>query len=220
MEEEMEYTMDLNKRMAGRFFKKYLFGIVLFGILVGSIGVFAKLKLSPVEYTSQESLVQSDGNHGLISSYEQFVTSEKFTKVLNSEIDHGKWKNKDTRKEYEVTITQQGTSSPFFTIGVTTDDPAYTRYLTTLSSHVFMANIGKYLTGANVSVVLTASTAQKVNSLSDLIHVGLESLGIGLVVAIIWSIFHMLLVGRLTDEYYIRDIYQVGLLGTLDKSNN
>jgi len=215
----MNSVMELNERMLVRFLKKYLVVIILFGILCGVGSAFIGYKIQGMKYTSSGSLVQNDNNYSLVASYEQFVQSKRFKQSINSKIDKSKWKNKNFKNDYEIVLTPNGSNSPFFSMDATSQNRKYSQYLENLALKVFITNVGKYLAGANVSIMENASKAKSAQSYLSLLKVGVVGLVAGIVLMSILMVMNMLWWGKVTDKEYIDDIYQLPLLGTMKVSD-
>ncbi|MCT4451606.1 hypothetical protein [Lactiplantibacillus plantarum] len=156
----MQYTIDLNKKMMLRFLRKYLILVLLFGLLTGGVTAAAIAKFHQTEYSSSGVLSQNDNNYAIISSYQQFVTSSKFTTVLDKTVDNGKWKHLAQKRDYQISISTSGdTNTPFFYINVVHTNKAYAQYLATVAVKLFMTNIVKYLSGANISIISPVTRA-------------------------------------------------------------
>ncbi|AVK62235.1 hypothetical protein C5Z25_10825 [Lactobacillus sp. CBA3605] len=216
----MNSIYEINKALIFRFLKKYTALIVLFGVFCALIGLFSYLKIQGIQYASTSSLVQNDNNYNLVQSYDQFTESDKFKKLLDKKIDQSSWKNKPYSKEYSVDFTAKSTTSPFFTISVTANNPTYARYLTEEASRVFTSNVGAYFSGANISVVMKSSEAKSLNMGGKLVKVGIVGFIIGVVLSFCFSLYRLILVGNITDADYVKDVYQLKKLGTLQMTSS
>ncbi|AXH03884.1 hypothetical protein FBR4_1386 [Lactiplantibacillus plantarum] len=215
----MQYTIDLNKKMMLRFLRKYLILVLLFGLLTGGVTAAAIAKFHQTEYSSSGVLSQNDNNYAIISSYQQFVTSSKFTTVLDKTVDNGKWKHLAQKRDYQISISTSGdTNTPFFYINVVHTNKAYAQYLATVAVKLFMTNIVKYLSGANISIISPVTQAKRIGSSNILIKYAFVGAGAGMIVALLYALFDMFLFGKVPDKDYIEDIYQIKMLGSLNRS--
>lgn len=217
--ELVQYTIDLNKKMMLRFLRKYLILVLLFGLLTGGVTAAAIAKFHQTEYSSSGVLSQNDNNYAIISSYQQFVTSRKFTTVLDKTVDNGKWKHLAQKRDYQISISTSGdTNTPFFYINVVHTNKAYAQYLATVAVKLFMTNIVKYLSGANISIISPVTQAKRIGSSNILIKYAFVGAGAGMIVALLYALFDMFLFGKVPDKDYIEDIYQIKMLGSLNRS--
>lgn len=217
--ELVQYTIDLNKKMMLRFLRKYLILVLLFGLLTGGVTAAAIAKFHQTEYSSSGVLSQNDNNYAIISSYQQFVTSSKFTTVLDKTVDNGKWKHLAQKRDYQISISTSGdTNTPFFYINVVHTNKAYAQYLATVAVKLFMTNIVKYLSGANISIISPVTQAKRIGSSNILIKYAFVGAGAGMIVALLYALFDMFLFGKVPDKDYIEDIYQIKMLGSLNRS--
>ncbi|MFW2845178.1 hypothetical protein ACN6UL_16710 [Lactiplantibacillus plantarum] len=215
----MQYTIDLNKKMMLRFLRKYLILVLLFGLLTGGVTAAAIAKFHQTEYSSSGVLSQNDNNYAIISSYQQFVTSSKFTTVLDKTVDNGKWKHLAQKRDYQISISTSGdTNTPFFYINVVHTNKAYAQYLATVAVKLFMTNIVKYLSGANITIISPVTQAKRIGSSNILIKYAFVGAGAGMIVALLYALFDMFLFGKVPDKDYIEDIYQIKMLGSLNRS--
>lgn len=215
----MQYTIDLNKKMMLRFLRKYLILVLLFGLLTGGVTAAAIAKFHQTEYSSSGVLSQNDNNYAIISSYQQFVTSSKFTTVLDKTVDNGKWKHLAQKRDYQISISTSGdTNTPFFYINVVHTNKAYAQYLATVAVKLFMTNIVKYLSGANISIISPVTQAKRIGSSNILIKYAFVGAGAGMIVALLYALFDMFLFGKVPDKDYMEDIYQIKMLGSLNRS--
>lgn len=85
---------------------------MLVGLIFGIASALYVVKTEPVQYESTAQLVQNDNNYDLISSYQQFIKSNKFMRLLDDKIAGSKWKGKNIK--YTLNVSQNGSNSPFF----------------------------------------------------------------------------------------------------------
>lgn len=214
----MKVMYEFNIHILTRFLRRYLLWIVLFSILCGMGTALVKLRTMTVQYSSTGSLVQNGNNSNIVSAYQQFVESRHFKEIMNSKIDKGAWKNSKYKDKYDITLTSNGTNSPFFTMKATSKNREYSEYLATTSMNLFIVNIGKYLSGANVSIIAGASKAYVINFRSSLIKSGVIGGGIVAVILTLCCLYAMLCVGKIGDDKYINDMYQIKMIGTYVES--
>jgi len=127
--------------------------------------------------------------------------------------------HKNFKNDYEIVLTPNGSNSPFFSMDATSQNRKYSQYLENLALKVFITNVGKYLAGANVSIMENASKAKSAQSYLSLLKVGVVGLVAGIVLMSILMVMNMLWWGKVTDKEYIDDIYQLPLLGTMKVSD-
>lgn len=214
----MNFVLKLNHNMLMRLLKKYMLLSVLIGLIICGISVFCVLRFQGNVYSSTGEMVQNDSNYTLIKSYQQFTQSKNFTNLLSDEISNSKWKNSEAIKSYAVTLNTSS-ESPFFTINGSSDNKEFSKYVTNTSMRVLINNLGKYLSGANVAIVTNATTA-KANGLSKkIIKMGALGFLLGFFVSYLLFILKEIFTGKIRDENYIRDIFNINNLGTIDVSN-
>lgn len=218
-EENMLFSIDINKKMIVRLLKKYLVWTVLIGVLAGGIGAYLRLGFGGVSttYKSSGELVQNDNNYSLITSYQQFVKSKRFTQMIDKQVSKGNWKEKTDNTAYTVNIDTDSTSnSPFFTINVVSNNKQYSSYLTNIAMKLLMANIGKYLSGTNISIVSNASVGTANTSITEILKNVWHGIVLGAAVSSLWFILRELFIGRIKDEGYLCDVCGINNLGTIE----
>ncbi|VDG32735.1 hypothetical protein [Lactobacillus plantarum JDM1] [Lactiplantibacillus mudanjiangensis] len=215
----MKSKIVINENLLIRILKKYLLTALLIGVLVSGIGVYASMRLQAKSYTSSGEMVQNDNNYNLISSYQQFVTSKKFLKIMDGEIAKSHWKNKTTKKDYDLTITKaasNSSSSPFFTLNVSSDDAEYSTYLAEIGMKMLVANIGEYLSGANISILSNASVGKLNTSHKKTFMLAVIEFVIAFLIASLWMIYKELYLGKVKDEEFIADVFHLNNLGVIE----
>ncbi|WP_257593843.1 hypothetical protein [Lactiplantibacillus plantarum] len=123
------------------------------------------------------------------------------------------------KRDYQISISTSGdTNTPFFYINVVHTNKAYAQYLATVAVKLFMTNIVKYLSGANISIISPVTQAKRIGSSNILIKYAFVGAGAGMIVALLYALFDMFLFGKVPDKDYIEDIYQIKMLGSLNRS--
>ena len=212
----MNSLYEINGQAITRFFKHYFLVIFLTGVALGLVGIFASLKIQGVKYSATSSLVQNDNNYTLVQSYTQYVQSDKFNKYMKKEIKSSKWRNKDYRNDYSITLATSGSTSPFFTLTAVSKNERYSEFLISTATGVFVKHIGQYFSSANVSVVNVKKTAGTYKLKSRLFKVGIIGFIIGAAIAFLVALRKMMFVGVIQDEMFISDVYGVKLLSSFD----
>jgi len=212
----MKLAIELNGKFMIRFLKKYLVMILLIGVIGGFCSVIVSLKSQGVEYSSEGHLVQNDNNYNIISSYQQFVESSRFAKIVSGKVDSGVWKDKSYKRDYKVTLSPEGSTSPFFTITVVSSNPEFSKYLANEAMHLFVTNIGKYLSGANTAIMSNADTAKTIDFKASLGKTASAGVIAGVVLAAIVAILHLIWIGKVKDDKYIHDVYELNHLATIN----
>jgi len=212
----MKLAIELNGKIILRFFKKYLVMILLVGVIVGLCSAIISLRSQGVEYSSSGNLVQNDNNYNIISSYQQFVESSRFTKIVNEKVENSEWKNKSYKNDYKVSLTPDSSTSPFFNMTVVSSNAEFSKYLTNEAMHLFVANVGKYLSSANTAIMSNANTAKAVDFKSSLGKTTFIWFVIGALLAAIFALLHLIWIGKVKDDRYIDDIYDLNHLATIN----
>jgi len=212
----MKLAIELNGKIILRFLKRYLVMILLVGVIVGLCSAIISLRSQGVEYSSSGNLVQNDNNYNIISSYQQFVESSRFTKIVNEKVENSEWKNKSYKNDYKVSLTPDSSTSPFFNMTVVSSNAEFSKYLTNEAMHLFVANVGKYLSSANTAIMSNANTAKAVDFKSSLGKTTFIWFVIGALLAAIFALLHLIWIGKVKDDRYIDDIYDLNHLATIN----
>jgi len=153
--------------------KRYFIPVFIVSVIFGLVGMFGYTKLKVTEYSSSSELVQNDNNYNLITSYKQFVESDKYRSMINAQIDQSSWKNYTHKNDYTAEIDNK-TSSPFFSINISSENSNYAKFVSATAAQIFANNIGKFLSGGtNISLVQRAKTATVVSKKNDMIIAGM-----------------------------------------------
>ncbi|MFC6201179.1 hypothetical protein ACFP1L_04595 [Lactiplantibacillus nangangensis] len=211
----MKLAIGLNRKLVVRFLKKYMIIVILIGVIGGLGSVFSSLKSQGVQYVSAGHLVQNDNNYNLVTSYKQFVESSRFKTIINEKVNESAWKSTSYRDNYKVTLSPEGSTSPFFTITVVSDNPKYSKYLANEAMRLFITNIGKYLSGANTSIMSQASTSKTIDFRSSMGKTASIGVVAGLIFAVVITGIHLVWIGKIKDDKYISDMYEVKHLATI-----
>jgi len=208
---------EVNIRLITRFLKKYLGAIVIISLIFGSGASLLYDKLVPTKYVASSLLVQNDNNYVLVQSFSQITGSSQFKKLVNQEISKSKWNNYAEKHDYTVSLTPKSSTSPFFTISVTSISKDYTEYLTRTISRLFDKNVKSFLRSGNVSVTSRTIKASKTAKTANLVKIGL---GVFVLVGLVGTLIcfiRMIIGGKINDDKYIQDVFEVTYLGTLSE---
>lgn len=207
----MNSIVGWNAKIGYRFFKKYTLIVVLVGLIFGIASALYVVKTEPVQYESTAQLVQNDNNYDLISSYQQFIKSNKFMRLLDDKIAGSKWKGKNIK--YTLNVSQNGSNSPFFSVNVKSTNGSFSNFVATQSVQLFVGNVSKYLSSANVSVLSIPSSSHEDNFKSRTAKSGVLGFIFGAFLAVVLSFLNMTIWGKVPDEKYINDMYDLKFLG-------
>lgn len=208
-------NIKLSEGLIRRLLKKYMIIAILIGILVGGVASLVSYKLEDT-YTSTGQMVQNDSNYSLIDSYKQFIISSKFNTLMSKQINNSKWKK--NKQSYNLNITTTS-SSPFFSVSASSNDGEYAQYITDLAMKVLIVNVGKYLSGANISMVSSASIARKTDLRTHIIKVAVVAFIISTIVSFMALSIKEVFFGKIRDEAFVSDVFQLNNLGSIDISN-
>lgn len=212
----MDYSLNWKEKMILNVLKKYLAAILFFSVLLAVLGVLGYAKVEHSTYSASGQLVQNDNNYGLVSSYSQFVNSSKFKRELEKKINNSsKWKSYENRNKYTLSFSADN-DSPFFTIEIMSGNPNYSRFLLDSSVQVFTNNIGKYLSGTNISVISRSSKATVTDQKKSLVKIGILVWLVTFVLLSVITIVNKLLIGKMKDEEFVAEYLQIKHLGTFN----
>ncbi|MFB9769775.1 hypothetical protein [Lactiplantibacillus modestisalitolerans] len=204
-----------------KFIKKYLIFVVLISVLIGVASAYVTEFSHGSTYTSSGELVQNDNNYSLIASYKQFVSSKKFTSLLDNEIKKSNWSNSKIKYDYTVSIEASGgTTTPFFTLQVNSTDQKYAEFLANKAINIFVTNIGKYLSGSNVTIVSNATKGNVSDVKSDAIKKFLYTFVLTFVILSFLLIIKYIYIGKIVDSHYVQDVLGEKFLGTITQKDN
>lgn len=215
----MEQSIDLKEKIILQFFKKFGAVLILVSILVGLASSVAYLELKTPVYQSSGQLVQNDNNNNLLNSYKQFISSSKFETLMKKKIQASSWQKYKENSNYTTELSFDS-NSPFFTLKVSSSNAKYSIFLANTAMEVLMSNIGRYLSGANISIVSVAKESGRAVSKS---HVGMIGMIVAMLVFILLSLFMFakeMLVGKIKNSYFIEEYYGIKNMGTISISKN
>lgn len=195
--------------------KKYLLRLIAASLVIACIGVGISAILKQNTYESTSQLAQKDNNYNLINSYGQYLTFANYKNILRSEIQDSKWKNYENKEDYSVSIST-GTSSPFFSIKIISDNPNYSIFLVNKTADIFTKNVGRYLSGANVSVVSHSKKASRVSIKRELAIIGGLIFIVVLVLMTVVVFYAELYSGKVKDEGFAQDILGIKKIGVIN----
>jgi len=220
-------NIELNSQFIFKLIKKHFWGIIIVGVVCAAAVGFFEFKTQKSGYQSSGELVQNDNNYALISSYQQFVKSKRFLNLLDKQIEKSHWRNQNEQTPYSIEVNSNNSSdssnTPFFTIVVLSKNQQYSRYVADASMKVLITNIGKYLSGANISIVSKAAKAQKVDSITSVKKKSVYGFIVGIVLAIIAIVVNYYCIGKISDEKFIENVFNIdnfGTIGLTDKLKN
>jgi len=199
--------------------KKFVFRTILISILIGVGTAYIGVLTNENTYSSSGELVQNDNNYSLIASYQQFVSSKRFNNLLNNEVQKSRWKDYSHNKNYSVEIESSGSAStPFFTLSATSSNAKYAEFLTEKSITIFVSSIGKYLSGANITVVSDASQASKKSLKPRILKWFMYGFIVTLIVSSSICIIGFLFIGKVKEDTFIENVFNEKNLGTIEIS--
>lgn len=208
----MGFTIDISKKMVIRMIKKYCIILILLGLLVGGLSTLLTIKVSTGVYESSGELVQNDNNTNIISSYEQFINSVKFKRLLKEKVMDSSWKNKS--QNYQILISTQA-SSPFFSLHAKSSNQQFSTFLANASMKILITNIGKYLSGTNISIVTSAKAEKNNEQYTKSIKNGIYAFIASIIIGFIWVYYSERKIGKIKDDDFISDVFSLKKLGKL-----
>ncbi|MCG0634685.1 hypothetical protein ACSKF1_04870 [Lactiplantibacillus plantarum] len=215
--------IELNSRFVFKLLKRHLFLVALVGFLFAGILATLEIKMQNQNYKSSGELVQNDNNYALISSYQQFVESKSFLNLLDRRIDKGQWKKQNTKGSYSVELVNNNsgnnTNTPFFTINVLSKNKRYSKYVAHEAMMLLINNIGKYISGANISIVSNASNARRVNIFSAIKKKVVLAFLSGAGLTFIFIVVHYYCVGKIVDNKFVENVFGINNLGEMRLSD-
>lgn len=192
--------------------KKYLLIVVIITAVITAVGVAGQAYFHKPTFSTSAQMSQNDNNPAIISTYSQYIGTDHFKSLLTKEINRSKWKDED--KNYNVELIYDA-DSVFFSIRATSDNPAFSQFLSNQSMLIFTKDSGRYLSGVNVSLVSRAKVNRAPNPvkfIKSAIVVFLLSFIIVSVSAFLFEIYH----GPIRNRRFIETAYNVRRLGDLD----
>lgn len=186
--------------------KRYFIPVFIVSVIFGLVGMFGYTKLKVTEYSSSSELVQNDNNYNLITSYKQFVESDKYRSMINAQIDQSSWKNYTHKNDYTAEIDNK-TSSPFFSINISSENSNYAKFVSATAAQIFVNNIGKFLSGGtNISLVQRAKTATVVSKKNDMIIAGMGIFILVFIISFLIIVLYSWYIGNVQSEDYLEKI--------------
>ncbi|MCB7178154.1 YveK family protein [Lactiplantibacillus plantarum] len=208
----MKTVLNWNLSFFSRLLKKYIVIVVLLSVIVAMAGTVGVSFLKTPTYTSQVQMSQNDNNVSQITSYSQFLETDKFTTLLKNKVNKSNWKSQ--AGNYIVNVSTDGNST-FFYFQATASSPKAAQYVANQVMNVFTANIGKYLSGASVTVVSKASVPTKANSI-NFEKTGLSIFGITFFLLFFFCFYKEVYTNKISDRKFISDVYGIDYLGELE----
>lgn len=213
----MKFVFRFNSGMAHRLVKKYLLITILIAVLFGGLSGAATMTLKKNVYTSTGQMVQNDNNYTLIQSYKQFAASSSFTTILDKKIAASRWQESNASKNYTIAIGNNS-DSPFFLVSVASPNKYFSEFLTNTAMQTLVSNLSQYLSGANVSIVSEASTGYISGYRKILIKYTIVAAILGFVLSWLIFIARELFIGKIKDEDFVEDVFEINKLGTITLS--
>lgn len=213
----MFFAISLNANFGSRIFKKYLVIILVFTALLGVLSVYGGIKLNGESYVSSGELVQNDNNYNLISSYKEFVKSRRFSNLIDKKVAKSTWNQTSHKRKYSIAIdTSDSSSSPFFNLKVSSENKYFSKYVANLAMKILIMNMGKYLSGANISIVSEAAVGKVNISQKTMIDNAWHGAVVGFILSSLIFISSELFVGKIKDRGYMHDAFSITKLGTIE----
>lgn len=194
------------------FYKRFGMILLLCSLVLGVVGAVGYKASKAPEYVSTGQLVQNDNNYNIISAYSQFVQTGRFKDALKEATEKSKWSNSNLK--YSVAITNNS-NSPFFNVSVTSSNANYSNFIANQSMKILVANIGKYLSGSNISILTQARSKNKSISLSRIALVGMVVAFIMFLVLSLIVVVNSWIVGSVKKERYIEEVTGLKNFGVL-----
>jgi len=208
---------EVNGSLIVNLVKKILLKVILVSVCIGVGFAYLKLQMNEKEYISSGELVQNDNNYNLIDPYKQFVGSNRFTNLLNDEVQDSIWKKLKSKGQYTVSIESSGEkTTPFFSLSVSSENGRYSKFLTSRAIKIFNANIGKYLSGANITIVSKASSARSANNGSLVVKwFSYGFLTAFIVFGVLFSLKYFFF-GKIKETNFINEVFGLNNLGNIE----
>lgn len=210
----MKSFLEWKQDIVIRILKKSILKLLLISLMFTTIVIFLSVVLKAPTYKASGQMVQNDNNYGLVSSYEQFVSSTGFKTSIDNRIEKSNWKNYSKKSEYDIQLSSE-VNSPFFTVSAISDNGNYSKFLANAALKVLISNMGKYLAGVNISVVSNVNNYKKNSIKKFLISVGMITFVVAFVVAALISILFGLFFGTVKNEVFLSEILGLHKLGLL-----
>lgn len=200
-----------------RLLKKYAWIVTLWSLLISVVGVFGEVYISQNAYTSSSELVQSDSNYDLLPSYQQFIQSKQFTRLLNQKLRTNHkvmYEHYGYSLDLETNLTNTS-SSPFFSLSVSSENSKYAQIVNDSALEVLIANVGRYVSGSNIVVVSKASPAKLVGFKTKLLKHSLILFVVSFFVLTIVVLCKYFFYGKVKETYFADEVLNLKELGIL-----
>lgn len=207
----------VNTKLLMRLVKKYVWIAALWSLLISAAGAFGEVYMSQNAYTSSSELVQSDNNYDLLPSYQQFVQSKQFTRLLNKKLKANHktmYQSYDYSLDLETSLTNTS-SSPFFSLNVSSRNSNYAQVVNNSALEVLIANVGRYVSGSNIVVVSKASSAKLVGFKTRILKHSLILFVVSFVVLMVAILCKYFFYGTVKQTYFADEVLNLRELGVL-----
>ncbi|WP_047999267.1 hypothetical protein [Lactiplantibacillus herbarum] len=218
----MYFGIKISRKLFVRIIKKNIWIVLAISILAGAACAYISSIGSKNQYSVSSEMVQNDNNYSLVSSYSEFVQSRRFKQILTEQVNKSKWKNESKKIEYTVDVVSNGSESsntPFFNLVVTSDNVAYAKFLAQQGETQLIANIGKYLSGANISLVSKSNKVTVKKPFSGIVKRFEYGFIIAFIIIFIFKMLADLTFGNIKDEEFVSDVFGKTNFGTIEIEN-
>lgn len=207
----MNLTNNWWQNIMYHFMKKYGFTVILVSLVFGIGGAITYKEFSTPQYIATGQMSQNDNNYNIISSYNQFISTDRFKASIKSKITKPEWK----RIKYSISMTNNA-NSPFFNVSVRSSNAEFSKFLADETMKLLMSEIGSYLSGTNMSQLSKPKVVQENISTSKMMKIGMVIFfGILVLLSGLIILFTRFL-GPIRNEKYLQDTLGIVNLGTLD----
>lgn len=207
----MNLTNNWWQNIMYHFMKKYGFTVVLVSLVFGIGGAITYKEFSTPQYIATGQMSQNDNNYNIISSYNQFISTDRFKASIKSKITKPEWKS----IKYSISMTNNA-NSPFFNVSARSSNAEFSKFLADETMKLLMSEIGSYLSGTNMSQLSKPKVVQENISTSKMMKIGMVIFFGILVLLSGLIILCTRFLGQIRNEKYLQDTLGIVDLGTLD----
>lgn len=161
-------------------------------------------------YVSSTQLI-ANNNTGMIGTYKQLITSDKFTSAINTSLIKNKLASSDEIGKVTVVYTP---TSPIFEIDYTSSNPKVAVEGSNKATQLFVRNLGKYFAGNLVSVYSPANIPEKAGK-TQLKKIIIISMISGFVIGCLFSLLVEIFSPSVKDVDYTQNVLGINNLGTV-----
>jgi len=185
--------------------------LICLSIVVVTLLVTAKLFFfTTPTYVSSAQLI-ANNNTSMISTYQQLITSDKFTSAINMSLVKSKAVSSNEVGSVSVVYTP---TSPIFSIDYTASSPKVAVMGANKAAQVFVNNLDKYFAGNTVTIYSQANIPQRADRTQLKKKIIISALG-GLVLGLLLSLVVELFSPNVKDSDYPRNILNLNSLGNV-----